>query len=509
MNKNKQLFLNMTASLATFFVGLGINFFLTPFIVTNVSSEAYGFVSLANNLVEYATVLTIALNSMAGRFITIKIHQNDIEGSNRYFNSVLIANVIFSVIIMIPAVFLVLFADSALNISTVLVLDVKILFAFVFMNFILSVISSTFNVATFATNKLYLSSKKTFEAQIIRVILIIALFSFLTPKVYYIGIASVIVTVFCFIYNIYYTKILIPQIKINKIFFDFKAVKEVVSSGIWSSISKTGSLLLNGLDLLIANLFISPVEMGVLAIAKTFPTMITRLSMTMRGVFAPQLTIEYAKDKKENLKREIKKGMKLTTIFLTIPLTILIVYGEAFYSLWVPGQDAVRLQILSILTCFGLIFTSGTQILFNVFTVVNKLKVNSLMVVLSGAVSAIIVLIVLKTTSLGIYAVAAVSSCIMLLKSILFTLPYAAKCLNYKATEFFPEVLKSAICVIIMTVIGFAINKFVIIDSWLLLALCAIVMTLIGFSINAMIILNADERRYLVEMTKKIYKKFQ
>ena len=38
---------NMIAQIISFALNLGINFFLTPYVVTHVSKEIYGFVSLA------------------------------------------------------------------------------------------------------------------------------------------------------------------------------------------------------------------------------------------------------------------------------------------------------------------------------------------------------------------------------------------------------------------------------------------------------------------------------
>ena len=71
----KQFSMNFIAQFIAFFVNVGVSFFLTPFIVQNIGVDANGFVTLANNFVDYAQLFTVALNSMAGRFITIKIHQ--------------------------------------------------------------------------------------------------------------------------------------------------------------------------------------------------------------------------------------------------------------------------------------------------------------------------------------------------------------------------------------------------------------------------------------------------
>lgn len=88
-NKNKQLVINMAANLLSTVVGFCVSFFLTPFIIERVGVEANGFVSLAGNFMSYATIVTTALNSMAGRFITISIHQEDYDETNKYMSSVL------------------------------------------------------------------------------------------------------------------------------------------------------------------------------------------------------------------------------------------------------------------------------------------------------------------------------------------------------------------------------------------------------------------------------------
>ena len=79
MTKNKQLLLNITSSLLTFIVGLGVNFFLTPFIVKHLGVEAYGFVNLSNNIISYAGLITVALNAMASRFIAISYCKGNID----------------------------------------------------------------------------------------------------------------------------------------------------------------------------------------------------------------------------------------------------------------------------------------------------------------------------------------------------------------------------------------------------------------------------------------------
>ena len=81
--KNKKtLLINLGASLIVFLVQLVISFWVTPYVVGKLGESAYGFITLALNFTEYATLLTVAINSMASRFISISYNQNNVEEAN-------------------------------------------------------------------------------------------------------------------------------------------------------------------------------------------------------------------------------------------------------------------------------------------------------------------------------------------------------------------------------------------------------------------------------------------
>ena len=97
----KQMYINLIAQTIAYAVNLAISFFLTPYIVNHIGVEANGFVGLANNFVEYAQLITVALNSMAGRYITIKLHQKNQKEANKYFTDVFFANLFLAVVLTV------------------------------------------------------------------------------------------------------------------------------------------------------------------------------------------------------------------------------------------------------------------------------------------------------------------------------------------------------------------------------------------------------------------------
>lgn len=503
---SKRLIINMVSNIVSFIVSMGISFLLTPYIITSVGKEAYGFVGLANNFVSYAELITLALNAVASRFITIKIHENNQEEANKYFTSVTIANIITSMSLLIPAIGIIAYMDKIVQVPIEILRDVQILWTLIFMNFLIGLITSTYNVVTFASNRLDLSAKRSIQSNILRVVALVMLFSMFKPNVCYIGLASIICTVFITISNIQLKKKLLPQLKVKYEYFDIAIIRELLSSGIWSVITKLGQILSDGLDLLISNVFISASSMGTLAIAKTIPTAISGLLITVSSVFTPQLTIYYAKNKIDKLVEELNRSMKISGIFTNIALAGFISLGYSFYSLWVPGEDIIQIQILSILTVQGLIVSGVINSLFGIFTITNKLKVNSFVILGTGFLNTVIVYILLKTTNLGVLAIAGVSTTTAIIKNLTFTPMYASKCLNISKKTFYPVIIRYIISSFIITITCCIVSKFINPTTWIELIYVAICCVLVGAIFNYILLLNSKERKALELKLKDIFK---
>lgn len=502
MNRNKQLTINLISSLLAFAINIGISFFLTPYITKNIGVEAYGFVSLGTQFINYASLVTIALNSMAGRFITIEIHRNNWEEANKYFNSVLLSNVIVAGAMLIPSILIVALLDKIVNIPVEILVDVKVLFAFLFANYLISIITSSFGVSTFATNKLYLKSMREIESRAIKALLLIILFVIFKPAVSYLGFTSIAVMLYMSFFNIYYTKKFLPKIRISKVYFDIKAVFELIFSGIWNTIIQVGQILLQGLDLLIANIFISSSVMGTLALAKTIPNLIMNLVGIIAGVFVPDFTILYSKGNKEGLLESIKQSMKILGVVINIPIAILFVFGKEFFMLWVPDQNALELQILSIITISTLIVSGPINSIYGVFTVTNRLKTNAFILVGTGFVNVAIVFLLLSTTSLEVYAIVGVSTVLGIIRNLVFTAPFGAKYLGLKWNTFFPEVGKSIFGFLILISVGYIINSIFDASSWIMLIICAFLTASTGLVINLLVVLNKRERENFYSLIK-------
>jgi O-antigen/teichoic acid export membrane protein len=280
---------------------------------------------------------------------------------------------------------------------------------------------------------------------------------------------------------------------------------ELISSGIWNTISSLGHILTSSIDLLVANLFVSANAMGVMSLTYTVPAFINALNETLANVFVPSLIIDYAQNRMDNLVKTIRQSAKIISVICSLPLGFFLVFGREFYQLWQPTQDAQILHILSVIIIFGRVFFTGMQPLFSVFTVTNKVKENAIVAVATGFASVGLMYLLLRFTNLGMYAIVSASVICCFIKNILFVIPYAAKHLGLKATSFYNVLLPSVLCCAILVAWGFALRAFWIPDSWIELISSAVIFAAVGVCLTGLIVLNKDERKYLISLiTQKL-----
>nr|WGD93529.1 hypothetical protein P5629_07450 [Bacillus subtilis] len=63
--------INFSANLTAFLLSVFLSVWMTPFIVKTLGVEAFGFVHLTQNVINYFSVITVALSSVVVRFFSV------------------------------------------------------------------------------------------------------------------------------------------------------------------------------------------------------------------------------------------------------------------------------------------------------------------------------------------------------------------------------------------------------------------------------------------------------
>lgn len=500
--KDKRLVINLIANIISYGTTVVITFFLTPYLVNTLGAEVYSYYPLANNFVSYMGIISLALNSMGARFITISLVKEDMEQANTYFSSIFFSNLILDIILFIPMSLIVIYLENILNIPIDIINTIKILFISIFFSMLINICTSVFGVATFAKNRIDLRSCSEIIIGLTRVILYISLFSIFTPSIIYVGVITLILSIINLFIQIRYTKKLLPNIVISRAYFKGKAIIQILSSGIWNSINQLGVLLLSSVSLVISNIFIGVTAAGDYSIAQTIPNAFSGIICALASVFIPQITYNYAKQDKEKLLNNIENAQKVLALIVNVPLAVFTVVGIDFFKLWVPNSNVYKIQLLSLILITPIIIFGSAFPLYNLNMVTNQVKIPALTMIFNGFLNIISTLMLVKFTKLGVVAIALTSSVINLVWYIVFVPIYPCKKLGVSRFTFYPPILKSILGFIVIYGVTSILKQWVIIDDWSKLILFCILGGALGIAINIMILFDLKE-------IKKITKKFK
>lgn len=498
MGKEKQLSINLVTQLVSFALNFAISFFLTPYVIEFIGKDVYGFVSLANNFTSYVSVFTVALNGILSRYVTIAFSKKDYESAGRYFSSVLVANAAIMFVLIPISVLFVLNLGHFINLPKGFEVDVKFLFLLVFISFLINLPGCCYNTATYATNRLDKSNICNMISSIVRITIIFGMLVFLEPHVWYVGLGSLISTLYIIFRNIQYKHQLMPQVEVSIQKFDWDAVKELLSVGIWNSINQMTQMLMIGLDLIIANLFISVLSMNLLSYAKMIPTQMLSLISMVSGLFAPLMTIAYASGDTKTFVKETNFAVKLCGFLCSVPTIGLVVFGEDFFSLWLKALSAEEIHtvaILSILTILPQIFSVYIYPLYTVNTVTARLKTPVMVSAFLGVLNVGIVFILVKTTSLGVYAVAGVSSVLSVGRILIFVPIYAAYSVKVPLQTFYKPLIRGLLSSAVMAIVFVIIHQMLSISNWIIFFIACLVAGILGYMVAFLIVFNRTEKK--------------
>lgn len=504
----KQTVLNMVTTVISQFLSLGISFFLTPYIVTKLGAAAYGFLGLSNNIIGYTALITVALNSMSGRFITIEYHKGDYIEANRYLSSTTFANFFLAIVITLSLGIVTLFLEELINIPTELVPDVKFLFTLLFVNTSLGLCTGCFGMPLFIKNRLDIGNSLGVAYNILRVILTILAYGLLPAHIWYIGAIGLIISCVSIGSNYYLYKHYTPEFAIKLSYFQARKVWEMIREGAWNLLSQFSSILNQGLELLLTNIFVGAYFMGVLSITKSLPFVILGIFTALGGNFHPECVKLYADNDMDGLRKLLVKGIRILGALSTIPCAGVFAFGDVFYHSWMPGQDMNLLYHLSVITMVWLLTTLPTQTLWYIFTLTKTVRYSSVVLIKYGLVNFILTVLVINLLSDDIsklFAVVIIQSVLGILRFTTFLPFFGARVLGLPRYTFLVPLLKTILTTAVLTALCL-VFKFVFIQeySWTTLIMGAIFTVLAGVVVNSVMTLTRADRDFILVRILKI-----
>lgn len=503
--KNKYLRLAQTvlASGGALIINTLITLLLVPVISRTLGNDAYGFVTLGKNIAQYATMITAALNSFAARYIVVAYHREDYSEANTYFSSTVYGDLILGTGLFAVALVGICFLEKLLVIPADLVTDVKLLFLFVFLNFWLVTVATAFSASAHIKNRLHVVGMFKALSYICEAAILMVCFHFFQPHVFYVGLGLAAASFLLAVTNVGICKRYTPELKVEKRWFSWVAIRKLVVDGVWTSLNSLGDALNSGLDLLVCNLMLTPAAMGQLAISKTFYAMFSSMFLLVGQAFEPMYLKSYAEDDTKTLMADFRVAMKLSGMLSNIVFAGFVALGMAFYKLWIPGEDIALIYTLTVINNMVTIPGGPMQPLYYIYTLTLKKKVPTFITIGGGLLNVAGMYLLIRYTGLGVYAVVWTTVIVMMCINFVTNPLYMAHVLEQPWWTFYPAILRNLVSCGVLVAVFKGLSLLYTPDSWLTLILSACVLAVVGGVLHLLIVCSREDWKLLREKVRR------
>ena len=502
MNK-KSIAFNVFWAILNLIISASITLIILPYVSEKIGIEAYGYISLSNNMITCIDVVSFAVNVHAVRFISIAYHKKDYVQANVYYNSILVADIIMSVLLFVPLVVAVINIEELLKVPAALIEDVCVLFLLTLVNYIVTLVGTVFSTATFVKDMLYRDSRIRAEGNVLKGIILIVLFSRFHPHVWYVAFAFLIAAFYINLWNIILTRRLVPELEIDLSYFSKKAIIEVISNGIWNSLASLGTMLNSGLDLLVTNNFLGATLMGQLSVPKTLSSFISSMLLAVSNSFRPQLLIYYSQNKNEKLNNAFLISMKVCGLISCIIFSTFLSVGLSFFKLWIPTQDVNMIYLLTILTFLAEIFTSIVKPLHYGCVLTKKLKLPCIANLFVGLFNLISMFILLKTTNFGLFAVTITTIIGDIVFNFVVIPLYVTKIMDMSIKRIYVVITRYVITTVFISLISLTLFKDLDMSNWRFLILSGTICCVLSGVMYILLMLDRSEKKLLTDFIKR------
>ena len=474
------------------------------FFHNKISEDANGYLGLTAEITQYLSLAVVAVNSMSQRFISFEYNKGDYKESRIYYSSTFWVNVFFSIIFLVFGFFVSTNIGSVFNISSEYLRDVKIMVFLGIINVVIACLCSVFSSVFFVLERMDMNSYGLIIKSLTYSVGIFSIFNMLKPRLFFSELIMLISSSFYLIYCIVFMKKSEMGYRLKWCLFSLKHIIKMLKAGVWVFISDVSGIMLNGADIVLANLFISQRAMSDLTISKNIPNAIGIILGFLSGSFTASFTKALSRGNNSDLKLKLIYSLKILGFIFSVPIAGVVVEGMDFFSLWLNKSDYTHSELLIIyylmmLTLINVIINAFIYSIHSLLIALKKVKFYSIGVLLSGAISLIITIFLLNYTDLGCYAIAGTSTVVLFVFN-MFVLPiYVENLLDFKRFDITRCLIRSYISLGIVIILSVVINMIGHEEGIIAFLVHSFLIVIIGYPVSFFLIFDKESRNKMID----------
>jgi O-antigen/teichoic acid export membrane protein len=500
----RRLPVNILSNAAWLGVNLLVGFWYTPYMIKNLGVAVYGLIPLASSITNYLALVTDGYASAVSRFLQIDLARDDAHAANRTFNTAIAGSLTILTFLIPIAILGSWLVPQIFHIPAGQERSAQWLVLLTMLAFAITFFTGSFAVSSFATHRFDLRQCVNLVRLAVQMGSIVILFTLLSPQLWEVGVGIFLSSLILLLGHSLLWRRLTPQLAIKPRLFQISRLKQLLKFSGWVLVNQAGTQLFLNIDLVVANLVFGAYVAGRYGAVVIFPLFLRATLGTLGSVMEPIIFTLYAQNDLSGLLRFCNLAVKFAGLALALPIGLICGFAKPLLAVWL-GPQFSDLSWLVVVLVGQLCINLAVVPLFPIQQAANRVRVPGIVTLGTGVINACLAISLALGSGWGYISIAIAGATVNTARNILFTPPYAARCLELPWHTFLPRLLYGVVGSVAVGVVAFWAASTWTLTSWGQLALMAMIMSglyivvvyFLGFDASERKLLEAEIRRRL------------
>lgn len=478
----------------------------TPFLIRSLGPSEYGLYSIAAATVGYMAVMDLGFGNAIIRYTSKYLALNDFDKVNKLHGMFLSIYFVIGVIVATLGVTLYYFSDMIFDaaMSSDELEKMKTLILFLSFNLAITFPFSIFGSIIIANEKFIFSKVVSICIVLLNPLIMIPLL-LMGYKSIALVMVMTIVNILMLLSNLIYCY---KKLKIspNYFFFDSSLFKDIFAYSFFIFLNAIVDQLYWSSGQFILGSVSGTTAVAIYSVALTFKGLYFAVSSAAVSILLPKVTkMVTIKNNIDELSDFFTKIGRLQFLMLSLILTLFILFGQKFVVLW-AGEIYKEAYYISLWIMIPVTIPLMQNLGITILQAQNKQKFRSI-VFLCIATSGIIASIYLSKIYGGLGCAIATGICLLIGNGLIMNIYYQKK-IGLDIINFWKQILKSAIPIIITASVFFYLKNYIVNSKHIIVYLAEVLIYILSFSIIVWcFVMNMYEKQIIQNFLLKLKKR--
>lgn len=348
----KLVLVNIASSAAARALSMGALLWVQSFLVRRVSEEEMSLYWLLLSIIVIMPLVTSVLTSGLARYIVEAYAKGDQERVAQIVSTMFPVLLGAGVVIMAGGGVAAWYMDHFLKIAPAHLWDAQIMLGLMVFSFAIALPMAPFGVGLFVRQKFVLSNLIGVGGELLRVVLLFTLVLAVSPRVLWVVVASVSMSVMVLVLTQIFSRRALPLLVFRRSAIRWGMLHELTSFGVWSFVAQLADLIRTSAPALVLNLLATPYDMNCFGFGAVALVYIQQASGIVLAPLMPVVTAMHATGRQDRLRSLYLRGGRLAlwvSLLISIPLMF---FSQEFITLYAGKNYGPAAIIMPMMLAF-------------------------------------------------------------------------------------------------------------------------------------------------------------